>query len=92
MNILNPNIFNGITLEQEPQPLKQGKAGGWGQTYHWVSLPVTQDDIEDTQKFNESLGYCKETFGKEGVRWFEKDKKFFFKDEKDLTLFLLRVG
>jgi hypothetical protein len=37
-----------------------------------------------------SIEWCKEYFGKSGTRWFEKKKKFYFKDEKDMTMFILR--
>jgi hypothetical protein len=34
--------------------------------------------------------WCLERFGKSGARWFEKKDKFYFKNEKDLTMFILR--
>lgn len=90
MNILNAASFDDLGPLQIPQPMSQGKAGGWGQTYFWVQLPITEDDIGDTQKFNEAHEYAKEVFGKEGSKWFIKNRRFFFNNEKDLTLFILR--
>jgi hypothetical protein len=38
----------------------------------------------------QAQAWCRERFGNSGSRWFEKKDKFYFKDEKDLTLFILR--
>jgi hypothetical protein len=71
------------------EPIKIGKAKGWLGEWHWVLPPVT-----DQNKYNnvtdDAIEWCKEHFGKSGSRWFEKEKKFFFKNEKDMTLFILR--
>lgn len=83
------NIFNGIQLEPEIEPMKTGKASGWGMSYHWVQLPVTEDNkYEDTT--TAGIEWCTNQFGKSGIRWFEKKKKFYFKDERDMTMFILR--
>ena len=85
----NTNVFNGVQMEPELEPMHTGKAGGWGMTYHWVSLPVTdKNKYDDTT--TPAIEWCHENFGKSGARWFEKKKKFYFKDEKDMTLFILR--
>jgi len=89
MNI-NTSVFNDIDLTPEPQPVKTGKAGGWGQSYHWASLATVADDVADGQKHTEALEWCTETYGKPGSKWFEKERKFFFKSEKDMAHFLLR--
>lgn len=88
-NIFNPNVFNGVQMEPELTPMKTGKAKGWIGEYHWVSLPVTdKNKYENTTELG--IEWCKEYFGKSGSRWFEKERKFYFKDEKDMTMFILR--
>lgn len=88
--MINTNIFSGIDLEPELTPMKTGEAKGWiGMNYKWVSLPVT-----DQNKYSDRVGppneWCLAQFGKSGARWFEQKGKFFFRDKKDMTLFLLR--
>lgn len=90
MNLpINPNIFNGIKLEDEPRPMQTGKAKGWIGEYSWVSLPVTEKN-KDEDTITPAVEWCKEQFGNSGARWFEKQKRFYFKDEKDMTIFILR--
>ncbi len=79
--------FNGINFEPEAQPMKTGKANGWLGEYHWVSLAT---DPNVTSNTNDAIAWCQENFGKSGSRWFEKENKFYFKDEKDKTVFILR--
>ena len=80
------NIFNdGNDLE----PMHTGKAQGWGMEYHWVSLPVTEKNKYDDTT-TPAIEWCRTQFGKSGARWFEKKNKFYFKDERDMTLFILR--
>ena len=83
------NVFTGIQLESEIEPMKTGKAGGWGMSYHWVSLPVTDDNKYSDLK-TAPYSWCCDHFGNPGVRWFDKKGKFYFKDEKDMTMFILR--
>ena len=83
------NIFNGIQLEPELEPMRTGKAGGWGMEYHWVSLPVTEKNKYD-DTITPAIEWSKEQFGKSGARWFEKKKKFYFNDKRDMTMFILR--
>jgi hypothetical protein len=86
---INHNIFNNIQLEPELEPMRKGTAKSWLGEYHWVQLPIT-----DANKYLDTtapaIEWCKEYFGKSGTRWFEKKKKFYFKDEKDMTLFILK--
>jgi len=76
-------------MEPEIEPMKTGKAKGWLGEYHWVSLPVTDDN-----KYSDMVGppteWCVDHFKKAGARWFEKKGRFYFRDEKDMTLFILR--
>jgi len=71
------------------EPMRTGEAKGWGMTYKWVSLAVT-----DQNKYSDRVGppieWCKEHFNNSGARWFEKKGKFYFRDEKDMTMFVLR--
>ena len=88
-NPFDPSVFNNVKLEPELQPMQTGKAKSWLGEYHWVSLPVTdKNKYDDTT--TSALEWCTEHFGKNGSRWFEKKKKFFFKDEKDMSMFILR--
>ena len=91
MNIgpFNSNVFNGVQMEPELAPMKTGKAKGWGMEYHWVEQPVTEQN-KHMDRVAPAKDWCIEHFGKSGVRWFEKQQKFYFKDERDMTLFILR--
>ncbi len=81
--------FNGVQMEPELTPMKKGTAKGWIGEYHWVSLPVTdKNKYENTTE--QATEWCLTQFGKSASRWFEKERKFYFKDEKDMTLFILR--
>ena len=86
---INPSVFNGIQMEPELEEMQKGKAKGWIGEYHWVSLPVTEKNKYD-DTVTPAVEWCQQQFGKAGVRWFEKKKKFYFKDERDMTLFILR--
>lgn len=89
-NLFNHNIFDNIRLDPQPEPMKTGKASGWGVfQYHWVQMPVT-DQNQNLDTVSPAIDWCKEYFGKSGSRWFEKQKKFYFKDEKDMALFILK--
>lgn len=86
---MNPAIFNNINLEKEIQPMKTGDASGWGMKYKWVSLPVT-DDNKYSDLITPPNEWCQSQFGNPGVKWFYKKDKFYFKDERDMTMFILR--
>jgi len=34
--------------------------------------------------------WCSETFGVRGIRWTAREGKYWFRDERDLTWFMLR--
>lgn len=83
-------VLSKITLNDTVntiQPMQKGKAAGWGMTYEWVSLPIMEGEPDKT---DDAVMWCLERFGRQGVRWFVKKKQFYFKDEKDLTMFILR--
>lgn len=88
--MFDTSALDNIKLEPDLEPMRTGKASGWGVFhYHWVQLPVTEENkYQDTT--TPAIAWCQEHFGKSGVRWFEKKKKFYFKDEKDMTMFILR--
>lgn len=80
-----------FSTEPELEPMQKGTAKGWIGEYHWVSLPVTdKNKYDDT--VTPAIAWCNDIFGKSGRRWFEKKKKFYFADEKDMTLFILRFS
>lgn len=81
--------INSIKMESTIDPMQTGKASGWLGEYHWVSLPVTDDNKYD-DIITPAINWCQETFGKSGHRWFEKKKKFYFKDERDMSIFILK--
>ncbi len=74
-------------FKDDPQPLKKGVAKSWLGEMHWVSLPSDPDKDDKTK---EAVVWCEGNLGTSSTRWFEKDRKFFFKDEKDMTMFVLR--
>ena len=88
---INTAIFNGIQMEPEPEPMQKGTAKGWIGEYHWVSLPVTEKNKYD-DTVTPAVEWCQQQYGKSGSRWFEKKKKFYFKDERDMTMFILRFS
>lgn len=87
--MINSSVFNGIQLEKELEPMHTGKAKGWLGEYHWVSLAVT-DDNKYYDINLEPEKWAQEKFGKSGHRWFYKSNKFYFKNEQDMTMFILR--
>lgn len=84
------SIVGGLNIgsDHELRPMKTGKASGWGQEYTWVELEAGPDTPPDLGK--EALEWCCTTMGRPGQRWFEKKMKFYFKSEKDLSMFILR--
>jgi len=90
MSNVNINLPGLVDIELDDlKAMETGEAKGWGMVYKWVSLPVTQQNrYQDTAEM--ASNWCTEQFGPEGVRWFEKQKRFYFKNEHDCTLFILR--
>jgi hypothetical protein len=83
------SIVGGLNIgsDHELRPMKTGKAKGLGMEYTWVEIARSEStplDIND-----QAQTWCRERYGRAGVRWFEKKDKFYFKNEKDLTMFLL---
>jgi hypothetical protein len=83
---MNTTVFDNLQLP-ESLPMKTGKAKSWLGEYHWVSLPRDPDKI---YPFDDAVKWCNEYLGKTGSRWFEKNLKFYFKEEKDMALFILK--
>lgn len=70
--------------------MRTGKAEGWGVfKYYWAEIPV-DDDGEYTLDFEQAKEWCETQFEAEGTRWFVKNEKFYFKNEQDMTMFILR--
>jgi hypothetical protein len=83
-------ILGGLNAasDQELRPMKTGKAKGLGMEYTWVEIGRTEHTPKDINE--QAQTWCQEKFSRPGVRWFEKKDKFYFKNDRDLTLFLLR--
>lgn len=84
------SIIGGLNIgsDHELRPMKTGKASGWGMEYTWIELARTDSSPLDLNK--QAQAWCVDKFGKSVSRWFEKKDKFYFRNEKDLTLFILR--
>jgi hypothetical protein len=84
------SIVGGLNIgsDHEVRPMKTGEAKGWGVMWKWVEIARTEDTPPDLN--SQAQDWCKERFGTSSTRWFEKKDKFYFKNEKDLTLFILR--
>ena len=84
------SIIGGLNVgsDHELRPMKTGKAKGWGMEYTWIEIARTEYTPIDLNE--QAQTWCQEKFGKSGARWFEKKDKFYFKNEKDLTMFILR--
>lgn len=82
-------IIGGLNIgsDHELRPMKTGKAKGLGMEYTWVEIARTESTPLDINE--QAQTWCRDRFGRSGVRWFEKKDKFYFKNEKDLTMFLL---
>ena len=79
--------LNDIDLAPAKKTMQTGKAKGWLGEYHWVSLA---QDPDAENNYNAAQEWCIEHFGKSGWRWYTHNGKFFFKDEKDMSMFILR--
>jgi hypothetical protein len=84
------SIIGGLNIgsDHDLRPMQTGKASGWGMEYTWVEIAKTESTPLDLNE--QAQAWCKEMFGKSAARWFEKKDRFYFRNEKDLTLFLLR--
>ena len=83
------SIVGGLNIgsDHELRPMKTGKAKGLGMEYTWVEIARSESTPLDINE--QAQTWCRERYGRAGVRWFEKKDKFYFKNEKDLTMFLL---
>lgn len=86
INVISQQLDN-IDLGPKKEPMKTGKAKSWLGEYHWVS---PAQDPEADSVIQPAVDWCKEHFGKSGSRWYEHQSKFFFKDERDMSMFILR--
>ena len=83
------SIIGGLNIgsDHELRPMKTGKAKGLGMEYTWVEIARSESTPLDINE--QAQTWCRDRYGRAGVRWFEKKDKFYFKNEKDLTMFLL---
>jgi hypothetical protein len=84
------SIIGGLNIgsDHDLRPMKTGKASGWGMEYSWIEIARTEGTALDINE--QAQAWCRERFGNSASRWFEKKDKFYFKNEKDLTLFILK--
>lgn len=82
-------MFTQIYYKEVPC-VELGNGTVFGQTYYTVEPKgIVWKDMEE---------WCKETFGstptvgiwEDNARWYMNDSRFWFRDEKDRTLFVLR--
>lgn len=93
MTRLYSNIFEGWAAIRS---LKyDGIATVYGEPYHQISPIISSGE------WNQMISWCIETFGPSGTEkspgvwspneiWYANNAKFLFRDQKDLTLFMLR--
>lgn len=85
----NSSVSINIDPVVENRPMKTGKSKkSWLGEYHWVSLPI--DENTQPNYIEDAVNWCIEYFGKSGNRWMHKQHVFYFKDEKDLGIFILK--
>ena len=68
-----------------------------GTKYHCVHIQLMYW-LDATHTWSEMQEWCKELFGPQGdpwqehsgARWYYNDSKFWFREERDRTLFMLR--
>jgi len=84
------SIVGGLNIGSDHalRPMKTGKASGWGMDYTWIEIARAEHTPLDINQ--QAQAWCKEKFGSSASRWFEKKDRFYFKNEKDLSLFILR--
>lgn len=85
--IINPSIFDNIKLEEKSLLMQSGKSKSWLGEYHWVSIENNEDKKFDIEKAKK---WCKKNFGSSSSVWYEHKNKFFFKEEKNMTMFILK--
>lgn len=82
-------IIGGLNYsDHNLRSMKTGKAAGWGMEYTWVEIARDESTPPDINE--QAQAWCTERFGTSAVRWFEKRDKFYFRNEQDLTMFILK--
>jgi hypothetical protein len=84
MNFNLPN-FDNIVLTKESIQMKIGNSKSWIGEYFWVQLSEEKEISMTSVK-----RWCNKQFGKSNSIWYEHNKVFFFKNEKDRTAFILK--
>jgi hypothetical protein len=84
------SIIGGLNIgsDHNLRPMKTGKARGWGMEYTWVEIARAENTPIDINQ--QAVKWCRERMGPSGSRWYENQDKFFFKNEKDLSMFILK--
>jgi len=77
--------------------LNEGRISG--KRYYTVKLIFNEYSFSDTATtWRDVMDWCNKTFGTQpqdgiwtpGARWYTNNSKFWFRDEQDLTVFMLR--
>ena len=88
MNInIDLSKFDNIKLEEKSNFMKTGKSKSWLGEYHWVKIENTDDKQLDIQKAKK---WWDKNFGSSASAWYEHKSVFFFKEEKNMTMFILK--
>lgn len=88
----------GNTEETYKLIIEQNEGRVYGARYHTVHPVITPVWNTEPKIWNEMMDWMIDTFGpapKDGVftpgaRWYANNAKFWFRDEKDMLVFLLR--
>jgi hypothetical protein len=72
-----------------------GNGTVYGKHYHTIAPPMWSGNWQTmsawcTETFGSSTGSIWADAPEEHERWYENNAKFWFREEKDLTLFILR--
>lgn len=85
--------LDNIELDDEMLPMKTGTSKSWIGQYHWV-MPKMLKSVAMSKPLSDKdmIEWCEKQFGKggSGHRWFEHHNRFYFKNEEDMTMFVLR--
>lgn len=83
----NLDMLDNIDFGPNEVPMHTGKTKSWLGEYHWVSLPKSEKKVIDEFQV---VKWCEEHFGQSGSKWNFTKSKFYFKNEKDMSIFILK--
>ncbi len=84
--------ISNIDLDDSIVPMRKGTSKSWMGEYHWVSPPMPRSQEVHVKRNNDQdkVDWCEQQFGHSGHRWFANNNRFYFKNEGDMTMFVLR--